>query len=165
MQKRWSNSVGFLPRCAFERYIEGQQILIVQENGEAAGYLSWTFRKDGIVRLPQVAIHPDLLRTTLGTRLLHRIETAARKGNCSLIRLRSRSDLHANSFWPSVGFTCTAVIAKPSIRGLPLLEWTKQLLPTNELAHLLTAGKRPKRLYKHRSKPCIDYGQLEAASI
>lgn len=161
LQKTWSNNVGFLPKCAFERYIEARQILAVTENGDLAGYLIWTFRKDGLVRLPQVAIEPELLRTTLGTRLMHRIESAARAGDCSVIRLTSRSDLHANTFWPELGFILTATLARPSHRGLPLLEWTKQILPTTELARILTAGKRAQRLYKRRTAPRVAHDKLE----
>lgn len=161
LQKTWSNNVGFLPKCAFERYIEARQVLAVTQGGELAGYLIWTFRKDGLVRLPQVAIEPELLRTTLGTRLMHRIETAARKGECSVIRLTSRSDLHANTFWPELGFILTATLARPSHRGLPLLEWTKQILPTTELARVLTAGRRAERLYKRRTPPRVHESFLE----
>ncbi len=161
LQKTWSNNVGFLPACAFERYIEARQILAVTEGGDLAGYLIWTFRKDGLVRLPQVAIEPELLRTTLGTRLMNRIESAARAGDCSVIRLTSRSDLHANTFWPELGFILTATLARPSNRGLPLLEWTKQILPTTELARILTAGKRAQRLYRRRTPPRVDERFLE----
>jgi hypothetical protein len=127
-----------------------------------AGYLIWTFRKDGLVRLPQVAIEPELLRTTLGTRIMNRIEKAAIAGDCSIIRLRSRSDLNANTFWPALGFSLTATLARPSHRGLPLLEWTKQILPTTELARILTAGRRAERLYKRRKLPRVEQTHLES---
>lgn len=161
LQRRWSNNVGFLPKCTFERYIDSHQLLLINENDDSAGYLSWTFRKDGLIRIPQVAIHPDLLRGTLGTRIMNRIAAAGIAGNCSIIRLRCRSDLLANAFWPSLGFTLTATIARPSSRGLPLLEWTKQLLSTTELARVLTAGKRPQRLYKHSVIPHVSHQHLE----
>lgn len=162
LQKRWSNAVGFLPRVAFIRYIDEHKILLVSENGQPAGYLTWSIRRDGMLHIPQVAIEPELLRTTLGTRLIHRIEKAATAGSCSVVRLRSRSDLSANSFWPTVGFSLTATIARPTARGLPLLEWTKCLLRPQDLATIFASNGRPTRLYQRRPEPHVVHAHLEA---
>jgi hypothetical protein len=65
--------------------------------------LIWTFRPDGLVRLPQVAISPELLRTTLGTRLMRslipfrssrkqilaRLWIQADRGHCTSINPRA----------------------------------------------------------------------------
>lgn len=146
LQRQWASNVGFLPSVALARYLRTGQVLIVDEGGDQAGYLLWTFRKDGLVRIPQVAISPELLRTTLGTRVLHSIVRSARKHHCSVIRLKSRSDLAANKFWPSFGFQPTAVIARPTTRGLPLIEWTLQLTDAATIAHMISTGGRPYRI-------------------
>lgn len=148
LQKRWSANVGFLPSVAFERYLDTGQVLLIDERGQEAGYLIWTFRKDGLVRIPQVAISPELLRTTLGTKAISSIIRSARKHNCSVLRLTSRSDLAANRFWPIFGFRPTATIARPTTRGLPLIEWTLQLLDTAAVAHMLATGGRAYRIGK-----------------
>lgn len=148
LQKQWSQNVGFLPSSAFKRYLSTNQVLLVNEGGLEAGYLIWTFRHDGLVRIPQVAISPELLRTTLGSRIMNSITRSARSHSCSIIRLTSRSDLAANKFWPLFGFTPTAVIARPTTRGLPLIEWTLQLTDAATIAHLLATGGRPYRLGK-----------------
>lgn len=148
LQKRWASNVGFLPAVALARYLRTEQTLIVLENGCPAGYLIWTFRGDGLVRIPQVAISPDLLRTTLGTRILTSITKQARKHHCSVVRLKSRSNLAANKFWPGFGFVPTAVIARPTTRGLPLIEWTLQLTDSAAIAHMLATGGRPFRIGK-----------------
>ena len=140
LQKAWSANVGFLPATALLRYLDNGQVLVVEENGQLAGYLIWTFRPDGLVRLPQVAIEAELLRTTLGSRLMRRIVTAARKNHCSVVRLKSRSDIPANRFWPEFGFTATAVIARPTSRGLPLIEWTLQLADSATIADVMATG-------------------------
>lgn len=161
LQKQWSNAVGFLPRAAFVRYIDEHRILCVFENGQHAGYLTWALRRDGMLHIPQVAIEAELLRTTLGTRLMHRIEKAAIAGSCSVLRLRSRSDLSANTFWPTVGFSLTATIARPTTRGLPLLEWTKNLLRSQDLATIFQNNGRPTRLYRRRPVPHVVHDHLE----
>lgn len=155
LQAKWTNNLGFLPRCALERYIDNRQVLTVLENNEPAGYLIWTFRKDGIVRIPQVAIDPELLRTTLGTKVMNHIRRAAVAGHCSIIRLKSRSDLKANQFWPGLGFRVTGVIARPSTRGLPLIEWTNELIPASEIAQIMQPTAKPQRLYRNRPKPHV----------
>lgn len=150
LQKRWSGNVGFLPSAAFNRYIDNGQIFLVNERSQHAGYLIWTWRPDGLVRLPQVAIEPDLLRTTLGTRLMRLLVKQARSHHCSVIRLSSRTDLPANHFWPEFGFQPTAVIARPTTRGLPIIEWTLQLADTATITAAVAAGLRPFRIGKRQ---------------
>ena len=128
LQKLWSNQVGFLPRCALQRYIDRQTTLLVKENGQHAGYLNWTLSRKGLLRFIQVAIDPPLLRTALGTRLVHHIEDAARRNRCSVIRFQCRTDLSANLAWQALGFTATAVYRPQTARNKPSLEWTKLLL-------------------------------------
>lgn len=161
LQKAWSNNVGFLPRCAFERYIDLRQILLVRENDAPAGYLIWTFRRDGVVRIPQVAVDFDLLRTTLGTKIVQHVKRAAIRGHCSILRLKSRSDLSANRFWPTVGFQPTAVITHPTHRGLPLLEWTAQLTDAATIAHTLATAGRPFKRSKHAVQPSLIFDTPE----
>lgn len=165
LQKVWSNNVGFLPKCSFERYIDNHQILLINENDDSAGYLSWTFRHDGIIRLPQLAIDPQLLRRSLGTRIMNRIAAAGRAGDCSIIRLRCRSNLTANTVWPTLGFVVTAAVARPTARGFPVLEWTKQLMPATEIAQLLSSGRRPSRIFRRRSKPHVVHDDLERDDV
>lgn len=152
LQKRWSNNVGFLRKAALAEYIDQAQLLIVLENDSPAGYLNWTCTSTGLVRVPQVAIDTQLLRTTLGTKIMHHLLRAAARGNCSLIRLRSRSDLPANNFWPGLGFTTTAVFLNRTSRMLPNIEWTRSLIDPAQLAQgLLTNGKSFRPILKHRS--------------
>lgn len=128
LQRKWSDSVGFLPRSALLSYLEDSQTLIVYENGAPAGYLNWTCTARGLVCLQQVAIDPSLLRTTLGSKIMQHIARAGVRGSCSVVRLRSRSDLTANQFWPTLGFSITATFLNPSKRMLPLIEWTRPLI-------------------------------------
>jgi GNAT superfamily N-acetyltransferase len=143
LQRKWSNNLGFLPRACFERYTASGQILVVTENDCPAGYLSWTWHKNGLLRLQQVAVHPDLLRTTIGSKIIRHILKAARSRSCSVVRLTSRSDLPANDFWPTFGFRCTAILRPQTTRNRPLLEWTLPLVSSDTL---LAATSRHRRL-------------------
>lgn len=156
LQKLWSNNLGFLPRVALAEYINSKQLLLVRENGQAAGYLNWTCTKAGMVRIPQVALEPELLRTTVGSKIMAHLKRAAVRGDCSVIRLTSRSDLPANLFWPTLGFNVTAVYANPTKRNLPLFEWTMPLLSPDLITQgLMTGGKAFRPMLRHRSKPDI----------
>lgn len=148
LQRKWSNNLGFLPRACFERYTESGQILVVTENNQPTAYVSFTASSSGLLRLPQVAVHPDLLRTTIGTKLLRHVIRAALHNRCSLVRLTSRSDLPANDFWPTLGFRCTAILTPQTTRNRPLLEWSLPLISSDAL---LTATSRHRRLTRCES--------------
>ena len=154
LQKRWSNNLGFLTKSALAEYIGTHQLLVVLENDQHAGYLNWTCTKTGLVRIPQVALEPELLRTTIGTKIISHLQRAAKRGHCSVIRLRSRSDLPANKFWPSLGFHITATFLNKTKRMLPLFEWTLPLLSPDDLSQgLLTHGKSFRPILRNRPAP------------
>lgn len=163
LQTKWSNNVGFLTRSALAEYITSGQMLVVLENGQHAGYLNWCCTRKGLVRVPQVALEPDILRTSVGTKIMNHLKRAALRGDCSLIRLTSRSELPANQFWPVLGFNITATYLNPTNRNLPLFEWSLPLInPSDIAAGLLTAGKSFRPLLRKRSPPNL-LKQLAAA--
>lgn len=156
LQKTWSNNVGFLTKAAHTDYLDTKQTLLILENGSPAGYLNWTCTRAGLVRIPQLALEPELLRTTIGTKIMRHLRRAAVRGNCSIIRARSRSDLPVNLFWPQLGFSLTATFLNPTTRGLPLFEWTCPLIDSTDLIQgLITAGKSLRPLLKKRSHPSL----------
>ncbi len=134
LQRTWSNQVGFLPKPALQRYIDNKATLLVQLNGQHAGYLSWQLTKKGLLRLIQLAIDPELLRGKLGTDIMNYIEKAARKGSCSIVRFCSRSDLDCNVFFAERQYQTTAIFQHPTARRRPLIEWTKCLINPSALA-------------------------------
>lgn len=141
LQRRWANSVGFLPACAHERYVEAHHVLLVLENDEPAGFLNFTVTPKGLLRLPQVAIHPQLLRTTLGSKIMRSLIRTAERTGMGAIRLTSRSDLQANLFWPTLNFKPTAILTPKTSRNKPHIEWTLQLSnSTNALLYALRHG-------------------------
>jgi hypothetical protein len=135
-----------LPACTHQRYIDAKHVLIVLENDEPAGYLNWTCTPKGLLRLPQVAIHPDLLRTTLGTKIMHSLRRTAERSNLAAIRLTSRTDLPANLFWPTLGFAPTAFLTPKTHRNKPHIEWTLQLQNSQ---HVVLAALGHARVSNH----------------
>ncbi len=156
LQARWSNNVGFLSRTALSDYIERKQLLIVRENGQPAGYLNWSCTKTGLVRVIQLALEPEVLRTHIGTKIVKHLVRAGQQGCCSIIRLKGRSNLDAHFLWPTLGFALTATFLNPTARALPLLEWTYPLLAQSDIVQgLVTRGKSFRPLLKTRTPPDI----------
>lgn len=153
LQRAWSNALGFLPRCAHERYIDAGHVLIAMENGQNAGFVNFTVTPKGLVRIPQVAIHADLLRASIGSQLLRHLTIAARRGHCEAIRLTSRSDLAANLVWPTCGFHFTCLTRPASTRGYPLLEWTLPLYDPTEVALAFVTQARRSRTVRLLTPP------------
>ncbi len=149
LQRTWSNEVGFLPRSAIKRYIQQRCVLLVEQNKQYAGYLLWQLTRKGLLRVVQLAVEPELLRERLGTDIMSYIETAAKKGSCSIVRLQTRIDINANIFFREVGFTTTAVFHRATTRNRPIIEWTKSLLDPATLTDALIE-RRIK--YKRRAK-------------
>ncbi len=129
LQKIHRDSIGFLNRSALEAYIQAGHVTLIDCNNWEAGYVIHPPNTNGITRLAQIAVHPDVLRSTLGTQLMAVVEHAARAQNQTAIRLRSRQDLDANMFWPTLGFTLTAVHTPQGRKNLPRYEWTRHLTP------------------------------------
>jgi len=163
LQRTWSNNLGFLPTSALQRYLRLRQCLLVLENDTPAGYLNWSLSRKGLLRIIQVAIDPDLLRTTLGTKVMRHVERAAHRGHCSALRLTSRVDLPANQFWPILTFQPTAVLQPRTTRNQPHIEWTKPLLSPANIAAILTAPNRHPHTKRLHSQPYVDLSETPAA--
>jgi hypothetical protein len=127
-QRDWSSELGFLPTVTHRRYIEKGQVLIIRERGQPAGFCNWTLTRHGLLRIPQVAIHHDLLRLGIGSDMIRHL-TIASRNHASIIRLTSRAELPCNQFWPTIGFASTSTFTPNTTRGHPLIEWTLPLHP------------------------------------
>lgn len=127
LQKIWGKNLGYLHKAILHNLIDARCAWTIDHNTQDAGYMLIYPRKSGILRVVQLAIEPELLRTTLGTQLMETLITAAAQHGATTIRLESRQDLHANDFWPTLGFTHTATTRSKN-PNIPLkLEWTLPL--------------------------------------
>ena len=131
LQNKWRHTVGFLPTQVLSRYIDQSQVAIAEENGWPVGYVNWCGSSKSILRALQVAVEPELLRGKVGSSLMSIIRQYAAAHELSLIRLTSRVDLEANRFWPTLGFSPTAIFKRQTTRRLPLIEWSLPLLTSD----------------------------------
>ncbi len=104
LQECWRRDVGRLTRSAHADHIRHGDTLLITHRGQEAGYLMAHCGKDHNTNILQVAVHEDLLRSTLGTQLMQAVVTRALAHDQLTIKLRTRTDLPANQFWPSVGY-------------------------------------------------------------
>lgn len=155
LQRQWSNEVGFLPRSALKRYVQGGNVLLVRENQQYAGYLLWQLTKKGLLRVVQLAVEPELLRGRMGSDIMTYIEDAARRGSCSIVRLQTRIDIDANMFFNEIGYKTTAIFQRPTTRKRPLIEWTKTLTDVAELTDALVGRKIKWKRRKTVAEPSI----------
>lgn len=125
LQRVWSNAVGFVTRSGLRQKIQRDQVLVVRVGGLEAGYLLHGCARDGVLLCSQVAVAPEVLRSTLGTQLLVEMFSRAFRYDAGLIRLRCRRDLEANRVWPRLGFVRSAVIRRKSSRGVEVWEWSR----------------------------------------
>lgn len=98
------HAVGFIPRGGLVHRLETHRVLVITENGDPAGYVTFTRRRDGLVHVPQVCVDPEIWRTAAGTQLVTYLRSIAICSGARAITLRSAHDLTCNLFWPTQGF-------------------------------------------------------------
>lgn len=165
LQKVWSNQLGFLPKPALQRYIDNKATLLVQLNGQHAGYLNWQLTKKGLLRIVQIAIEPELLRGRLGTETMAYIEAAAKRGSCSVIRLCTRADIAATLFFREQHFQTTAIFERPTARRQRIIEWTKCLIDPLKLTDNLVTRKRKRLRQQQFAQPHVAHSRQVQATI
>ena len=134
LQKIHRSALGFLKQKALLEYIRINQTIIVEENGDPAGYLNWNLTKKGLLKINQVAVDEELLRSRLGRTIYRFIEVAARKAECSVIRALPRGELFVNRWFADLGFNPTAVLKHCNREHIPHIEWSRLLVCSPDLA-------------------------------
>jgi GNAT superfamily N-acetyltransferase len=132
LQAKNSNELGFLPRIAFEHGAAESRIFIGLLNGSPCGYVLVSSGYRGILRCTQVCIQYDARRRLYGAMLVAAAEQHAEDLGCTRIFLRCGSDLPANEFWQSVGYTVIGTEPSGEARRghrTHLNIWTKVLSP------------------------------------
>lgn len=104
IMNRMHDRVGYAPKGGLLDRLETRRIIIVEENGDPAGYMSFTHRLDGHTHMSQIAIEEEIWRTAAGTELMQTLIDDARAHGSHGITLRTAIDLDANFFWPTIGF-------------------------------------------------------------
>ena len=116
------DSVGFLPRVAFEREIaKGGRILIGRENEDEVGYIYATQNHHGITKIQQVVVQDDARRLEIGSKFVDAVTSP----HDWLLSLRCRENLPAVQFWKDMGFEVVELDTTPKRRGFGVYRFQK----------------------------------------
>jgi GNAT superfamily N-acetyltransferase len=148
LQRKNSDSVGFLPQIVFEKGAETGQLFLGLLNGEPCGYILAGSGYQGVLRRWQVCIEYDARRRLYGAMLVAAVEEYGENLGCTSSVVHCASDLAANEFWAEVGYRMTGTLSCGEARRYKrrcLNVWVKPLFP----AVVATAWtkKGPPRIY------------------
>lgn len=111
LQRRFSNSLGFLPTAAIDALLDERRILLGTENGDPAGYVIARRRlrcQPFTAPIVQAAVAMDARRRRLGMNLVEAVCQDAWADGRSCVQCWCREDLDACDFWSACGFTAVA---------------------------------------------------------
>jgi GNAT superfamily N-acetyltransferase len=155
LQRKNSDSLGFLPRTAFEEGIAAGQIFLGILNGDPCGYIFCGSGYQGILRRWQLAIQYDARRRLYATKLIEAADAYGESLGCTKSIVRCASDLpDANAFWESVGYylvgTAPAGEFRAHRRQINIYE--KQLNPPWVATSWVIGRPRRPRLYSSNAE-------------
>jgi len=132
------DSLGFLPRQAFEEYQQRGQIWVTRENDEPCGYMLFGGnRRDvpcgrrtdaGTMKIVHACIQYDARRIDHATQLVTMLEVRAVVQGFDRIALWCAQGLEANKFWAAMGYTNIGTRTKKRVhnRWFKALEGSRQ---------------------------------------
>jgi N-acetylglutamate synthase-like GNAT family acetyltransferase len=130
LQRKFSRSLGFLPKAALEANLEIGNVDLCLENGDPAGYLlcrpvlSWQPLLCSIV---QAAVAMDAQRRHHGLALLLQIEERARARGQVGMQANCAIGVEANEFWAAAGFKPIAHLTPATKSQREIICWRKPL--------------------------------------
>ena len=136
LQAKNSDALGFLPKIVFERGAEAGRLFLGLLNNQPCGYIIVGSGYQGILRCPQVCIPHDARRRLYGAALVDAVERYGESIGCHRRVVRCASDLAANEFWTSVGYSLVGAVesgAARKHRRSHLNIFTKPLIPAIEV--------------------------------
>lgn len=104
IQNRHSKAIGYLPGQAIEERAASARIIVIEENEEPAGFITFTHRRDGRTHVSQLAIDEQLWLLGLGSRCMEVVAAQAADLGQLGVTLKCALDLPAQRFWPRLGF-------------------------------------------------------------
>lgn len=171
LQKKFSNQVGFLPRCALEAYLNARQVTVTEENSDPAGYLiartSLKHRPE-LATITQACVQMDAQRRHHGLAVVSHFIAAAKADGAIGVQACCRLDLDSNEFWKAAGFKAVCFLTPKNARRQPLICWRLPLikkLPLWFAAPPLRAGSTatPPRMFRDLER--LDHVRRIASSI
>ena len=126
LQRKNAEELSFYPRIVFEREIEKSRVLLAEINGDPVGYIY--HGAFGVVcRIHQACIQYDARGYLYGAALVRHLTTLCEAARVSTISLRCGSDIAANGFWKTMGFSCVAVTPGGGRRMRDINNWQRNL--------------------------------------
>ena len=109
LRRKESESLGFLPLCAYARVLDGQRpewgLWIAEENADAIGFLMASGGAAGAsAHIHQVAVRNDARRMEFASALVATAEEWATLRQRQGLTCRVATDIPATSFWDALGF-------------------------------------------------------------
>lgn len=133
LQNDLHDYVGYCPRGGLEQRAGDGRLIVIEENGDPAGFLNFTHRRDRTTHVSQLAVDPQIWRTTAGTDTMRLLVQGAIAAGSRQITLRTALGLPANLFWPTFGFIDQGLV--PGERRT-LVCWSLALPQTSRTTHL-----------------------------
>jgi len=116
------DSVGFLPRMAFEKEIAADGLILIgRENDDEVGYIYATRNRHGITKIQQVVVQDDARRLEIGSSLVDAVTSP----HDWLLSLRCRENLPSVRFWEDMGFEIVSLDTTPKRRGFGVYRFQK----------------------------------------
>jgi len=131
LTKKNSNALGFIPQEAVEWYIQNHLVNLVDENGDAAGFILAKHAQPdapGITSIHQACICYDARRRQAGLALVNRVKAIGAAHGNGVMQLWCRGELDANEFWQAAGFEAVGLRAGGSRRNIPHILWRHALM-------------------------------------
>jgi GNAT superfamily N-acetyltransferase len=117
-------TVGMLPRQAWQEYADGGRLLVAVEPGAAGprvvGYAAFRLPRQEVA-LAHLVVHPKARGRGIARRLVD--ELSARYGDRRGIRAKCRRDYPASAMWPELGFVAQGDLKGRGAAGERLTVW------------------------------------------
>lgn len=132
LMKRYSQTLGFLPRKALREYLEKGDVLGAKTNdAQLIGYLLYATYPDRF-RIAQLCVAETFQGQGIAKRLLETLKDSATTQK--FVSLNCRCDFPAHNMWPKLGFVHLDEKPGQSSAGHPLARWHLILAPDNQLS-------------------------------
>ena len=131
LMKRYSSTLGFLPRAALKDYLQKACVLGAKDrDGRLVGYLMYAANRDRF-RITHLCVSEASRGQGVARRLLEALKSSATTQK--IITLRCRNDFSMNGMWPKLGFVPTGESPGRSKEGHLLTLWRLQLARHDQL--------------------------------
>ena len=133
LMKRYSRTLGFLPREALKRYLKNEKGGVLGakiDGGQLVGYLLYTTNRNHF-RITHLCVAEECQRKGIARQLIDNLKESATTQTA--IKLNCRRDFPADNLWPKLGFKALGEKPSRSENGHSLTIWQLALAPDTQL--------------------------------